>query len=392
MSTNTNFFTADFLKKTVPFFDEIEKTAKKTESCPYIVGGSVRDMIMGRQLNDVDIVVFGCDYENFATILAKTIRAAPIPFKDNFRIMKNGVVIDVSKPRGGDIHEDLGLRDFTINNLAANLEGKILGDMADIDNKIIRCVYDTSFDDDPLRLLRAFRFRSTLGFSITEDTVKLIYEKKHLAPIPAKERVLEELKKTFDGFYFKEILNCPPFLELMGTLAPNCLLNAENALRVKDLEKETEDIFPIFLALFFQGEGAEKFFKNLKLSVRELKIIASLIKTEKQINFIKLDDGLERQKTAWRFYSQLQNIIVFLKCKYPQHNRILWELAKSAETVHVDAAGGINGEDLKALGIAPSPLFSQILDDAKEKLALCLVDPKDIKDYIKKKYNIQDLA
>lgn len=388
MSTTTNFFSTDFLKKTVPFFDEIEKSAKKTESSAYLVGGSVRDMIMQRKISDVDIVIFGCDYENFAKVLANNIRAAAIPFKDNFRIMKNGVVIDVSKPRGENIEQDLLLRDFTINNLATTLDGEIIGDRADIDNKIIRCVYDKSFDDDPLRLLRAFRFRSSFGFLIEENTVKLINEKITLATIPAKERVLEEIKKTFDGFYFKEILNCQQFLELMKVLAPNCSINTENATRVKDFEKETENIFPIFLTLFFQGEGVWKFFKDLKLSSKELKIITFLLKTEKETDFIALDDETERRKTAWRFYDQLKTLVVYLKCKYPEHNPTLEELEKSAETLNIEAASAINGDDLKMLGISPSPLFSKILYDAKEKLALCLVDPKDIKDYIKKEYKI----
>lgn len=388
MSTTTNFFSTNFLKKTVPFFDEIEKSAKKTESSAYLVGGSVRDMIMQRKLSDVDIVIFGCDYENFAKVLANNIRAAAIPFKDNFRIMKNGVVIDVSKARGENIEQDLLLRDFTINNLATTLDGEIIGDRADIDNKLIRCVYDKSFDDDPLRLLRAFRFRSSFGFSIEENTIKLINEKIALATIPAKERVLEEIKKTFDGFYFKEILNCQQFLELMKVLAPNCSINTENATRAKHFEKETENIFPIFLTLFFQGEGVWKFFKDLKLSSKELKIITFLLKTEKETDFIALDDETERRKTAWRFYDQLKTLVVYLKCKYPEHNPTLEELEKSAETLNIEAASAINGDDLKMLGISPSPLFSKILYDAKEKLALCLVDPKDIKDYIKKEYKI----
>lgn len=387
MSTVTSEFSADFLHRTVPFFADIKKTAEILAAEVYLVGGSVRDMLTGRVLADVDIVPFKVTYETFAKHLAKIIKSPAVPFKDNMRLMKNGVVIDVSNPRGENIAKDLSLRDFTINNLACDMEGHIIGDRSDIDNKIIRIAHLKAFDDDPLRILRAFRFKSMLGFDIHTETRRLIEIKKPLAVTPALERIVEELKKTFAGDYFPSLFQDDLFISVIQTIAPACVLNQKNVVRLKNYPYKDEDIFPVFMALFFEGDKAEKFFQTLPLSSKEQKHISNLLRASKNIDFNALESPRERIKTAWRYYNIINDLILLLKCKYPEKTDLLEKLATDAASIDPAKADFIDGDYLKKAGLAPSPLFSTILCDVREKLILGDIDPRDIKKYIADKYD-----
>lgn len=386
MSTVTNRFSVDFLQSVVPFFAEIKKTAEILGAQTYLVGGSVRDILSKRQIADVDIVPFGVPYNIFAKTLAKQIKAPAINFKDNIRIMKNSVVIDVSNPRGENIEEDLSLRDFTINNLACDTFGSIIGDCSDIDNKIIRLVHPNAFDDDPLRILRAFRFKSKLGFEIHQETQKLINLKKHLITKPAAERIVEELRKTFEGKYFASLFADNLFRSVIQIIAPSASLNPENVLRLKGMVDSKGDFFPIFMVLFFEGEASLKFFQRLPLSSKIQKHISNLLKASKNIDFAILDNSYERRKIVWRYYNEIADLITLLKCKYPKKSEILEKLSEDTLLVDPTKAAAIDGNYLKQSGFLPSPIFSTILDDVKEKLVLGDIDPKDIKKYIADNY------
>jgi len=186
----------------IPFADVIIRTADSCGAEVYFVGGVVRDLLMRRRIHDVDITCFGIVYTEFAGLLAEMAGATYVPFKDNVRLVKGGFTIDVSKPRGETIEMDLNKRDFTINNLALTLKGEIIGDPYDLENALIRHVYPSVFDDDPLRILRAFRFVSECGFDIVPETSHLIADKADKINNVAKERIYQEIFRFFTGSYF----------------------------------------------------------------------------------------------------------------------------------------------------------------------------------------------
>jgi len=190
----------------IPYADEIRLVAYELNATVYFVGGVVRDLLLRRNIEDVDLVCFDTEYTEFAKKLSARLGFTYITFKDNIRLVKKGIVIDVSKPRGKDIFEDLNKRDFTINNLALNLSGEILGDKSDLLLRKIKHVYDDVFKDDPLRMLRAFRFVSELGFALDSSTAALIASNASSIINTAKERIFQELYKMFTGKYFKNAL------------------------------------------------------------------------------------------------------------------------------------------------------------------------------------------
>ena len=175
----------------------------------YLVGGSVRDALMGKSFVDRDIAIKGA--EEFAKKLAKEFNATFIVLDPEYKIYRLVLedkvnYLDISEIQGGvnaTIEYDLSRRDFAMNAIAINLaNGEIIDPFrgkCDIENKIIRHIKDSNFEEDPLRILRAFRFVSTTGFELSEEVKTCIEKYKHLLFTPAKERINYELMKLFGG-------------------------------------------------------------------------------------------------------------------------------------------------------------------------------------------------
>jgi len=164
----------------LPFYEKIEKIVKEGGFEAYFVGGCVRDLLLDRKVHDIDMICFSHDYKEFASALKDGFFCVWVEFKDNIRLVHGKKEIDISKPRGEKLAEDLLKRDFTINNLAADIDGNVYGDPADLSEKVLRHISDDSFTDDPLRILRTFRFYAQMGFRIAPETMRKIGDEKHL--------------------------------------------------------------------------------------------------------------------------------------------------------------------------------------------------------------------
>jgi len=176
----------------------------------YLVGGTVRDYFMGIESHDRDIIVMDEDAKDFALKLQKLFDATFISLDEENKIyrlvMRDKLnYIDVTNPVGGTIEKDLMRRDLTINSIALNIKtGEVIdisGGVADIKNKCIHCINDHNFVDDPLRLLRVYRFQALYGFDIAPETVNAICTYSYLINKPAVERINYEILKLFSGKY-----------------------------------------------------------------------------------------------------------------------------------------------------------------------------------------------
>ncbi len=191
--------------------DEIlNKIKENFDNEIYLVGGSVRDYFMGIQSHDRDIIVMDEDAKDFSLKLQKFFDATFIPLDEENKIyrlvMRDKVnYIDVTNPVGGTIEKDLMRRDLTINAIAVNIRtGEVVditGGVADITNKCIHCANDQNFVDDPLRLLRVYRFQALYGFSIAPETIDAICKYADLIKKPAVERINYEILRLFSGKY-----------------------------------------------------------------------------------------------------------------------------------------------------------------------------------------------
>lgn len=178
-----------------PFLKEIPARA-------YLVGGSVRDLILGRQPADYDIVV-DQDAQGVADLIAARLGARSISLGHGanaiHRVATKTVCVDTAAMRGADLCSDLIARDFTINAMACSLEhGDIIDPTdgrSDLNNRIVRMVAAHAFDDDPLRLIRAYRLAAELDFAIDVKTRSAITERCLRIQEPAGERIWNELKR-----------------------------------------------------------------------------------------------------------------------------------------------------------------------------------------------------
>lgn len=201
-------------------FEEIGNIADKKGLEIYLIGGFVRDIFLQRESKDIDIVVIGKGIE-FAKAVASHLKNVKLSYFENFgtaQILYKDLIIefvgarkesyrsDSRKPmvEDGTLQDDQERRDLTINAMGISLNKDRFGELidpfdglSDLDSQLIRTPLDpdTTFSDDPLRMLRAIRFATQLGFRIHENTFEGIERNKERINIISKERISDELNK-----------------------------------------------------------------------------------------------------------------------------------------------------------------------------------------------------
>ncbi|SFC58943.1 HDIG domain-containing protein [Flexibacter flexilis DSM 6793] len=234
-------------------FKQIAECADRLGVQAFVIGGFVRDLILGRPCKDIDIVCLGS-----GIALAEALAEA-LPDRPNVTVFKNfGTAMlrsgewevefvgarresyrsDSRKPivENGTLEDDQNRRDFTINALAIGLNAKNYGQLLDpfggvedLRKKIIRTPLDPdiTFSDDPLRMMRAIRFATQLGFDIEAETFSALARNKERLEIVSKERITDELNKIIlakkPSYGFKLLLHSellqlifPEMVELLG--------------------------------------------------------------------------------------------------------------------------------------------------------------------------------
>jgi putative nucleotidyltransferase with HDIG domain len=202
-------------------FKKIARAAKELQVPCYLIGGFVRDKLIDRKTKDADIVCVGDGIalahkvaEQFNPVPAvhffKTFGTAQIKI-DDFEIefvgaRKESYRQESRKPEvsTGTLEDDQNRRDFTINALAISLNEADYGTLVDpfdgigdLEKQLLRTPLDpdTTFSDDPLRMMRGIRFASQLGYTIHEDTFKSIADNAERIRIVSQERITDELNK-----------------------------------------------------------------------------------------------------------------------------------------------------------------------------------------------------
>ncbi|HEV2903210.1 MAG TPA: hypothetical protein VGW30_08110 [Gaiellaceae bacterium] len=183
----------------------------------WVVGGAVRDELLGRPVVDLDIACR--EPEAAARRYARRTEGAPFPLSERHGAWRVALpderTVDFT-PLPNGIHEDLATRDFTINAIARPLEGgeplDPFGGLGDLGRKTLRAVAAGTFRDDPLRLLRAVRLEEELGFRLDAETERLVQAGAGLVTKPAGERILAELVRLGPAGFER--------LDELGLLAP----------------------------------------------------------------------------------------------------------------------------------------------------------------------------
>ncbi|MCS5490286.1 CCA tRNA nucleotidyltransferase [Algoriphagus limi] len=204
-----------------PIFEKVAKAGQKLGLETYVVGGYVRDLLMGRESKDIDFTCVGSGIElaeevansfefhvplsvfkNFGTAMLK-LEDYELEFvgarKESYRSHSRKPIVE-----DGTLMEDLERRDFTINAMAISLNADNYGELLDpfdgqkdLKRKIIKTPLDANvtFSDDPLRMMRAVRFAAQLNFDIDPDTFFAIQSNAYRLKIVSAERIITELNK-----------------------------------------------------------------------------------------------------------------------------------------------------------------------------------------------------
>ena len=205
---------------THPVFKVASQIVTENNLQAYVIGGFVRDLLLERPSKDIDIVVVGNGLD-LAKKCAEKLRVSKVSFFQNFGTAqfkykdldvefvgarKESYREDSRKPlvENGTLEDDQNRRDFTINALALSLHADTFGDiidpfngLSDLEKGIIRTPLhpDTTYSDDPLRMMRAVRFAAQLGFKIEHESLNSILKNAERLEIISIERVMDELNK-----------------------------------------------------------------------------------------------------------------------------------------------------------------------------------------------------
>ena len=378
----------------------------------YLVGGFVRDYLLGREIKDIDLIVRN-DAKNCAQLLAKRLKGSYFGFEKNNLPLRGEVYTVLIPFRGKDIRvdissferleEDLAHRDFTINAMAWRLEDFLsnrenlidpFGGREDLKRRLIRAVSPTSFDEDPLRILRAYRLAQHLDFAVEPSTRRLIVEKAPLLNSVAPERILGEIMEIFSkkGTYktlkaLKE--DDIDIYTFVGKITSEPILGVEmfeNLQRegftqhlIKTLSAKKESFLGNYglvtatkLAVFLHTfPNREEFLKRYPLGEKLKRFLNLSIEGFQVLKTLPTKGVKDLHEYLKRFSPYLYPIGVLAKIygNYDRFERVI-RFYRRWKEYSKPLIGG--REIIHLLGIKPSPLVGEIL----EKLVLAQLEGK----------------
>ncbi len=208
----------------------------------YLVGGAVRDWLLGKRPEDFDVIVKSRVAEVAARYRDAVGGALVQLDKGTWRVVSRGFQVDFTKVRGS-LKSDLTSRDFTVNSIAISWKGKLLdpaGGLVDLARGVLRTLRKEILEEDPLRALRAIRFKAELGFEIEPKTLEWVREVAPLLSRVSPERVHYELLRTFSAPGYPEaaevFLKSGLLLEIFPELRPMDQVVGETNLLLHSLE------------------------------------------------------------------------------------------------------------------------------------------------------------
>ena len=363
----------------------------------YPVGGCVRDTLLMRSPKDWDIStnahpdeimdIFGefrCIQtgEKFGTI--GVVIDSELYEITTFR--KESAYSDVRRPDwviySDDLKEDLLRRDFTINAMCFDESGGVIdcfNGAEDLKNSVIRTVGDPKirFSEDALRIMRALRFSSELGFSVEQETREALFECSHLLKRIASERIFQEFKRILLGKDSSKIIR--EYVKILAVFFPDILKIDIVRLRlICDIIEFLPKDFNIIMAALYICSGIE----NPKCALRDMLISLksehiAIFDTSAIISaFFDAVDMSEIgiKKLISRYGSRhLLDAVEIKRCmaaarggcieavKYGAVEKFIEDTVASGECLSLDALK-VNGNSLKQIGVKPSVHMGEILN------------------------------
>ena len=369
----------------------------------YIIGGSVRDLILGAVIKDLDLIV-----EGDAIALARTLGniyggkvtahkkfgTAKWFLPKDFR-MESSDTLDLISARSetykhpaalptvkmGSMDDDIHRRDFTINTLAIRLDGSHFGQlrddldgMGDLENGIVRALHKNSFIDDPTRMYRAVRYAERYGFKISEETLDmipgarsfiaklsaqrirheldLILEERNAASMLARLAELDLLQPIHSALFFDGSMQ-----ERLGNLHTHRGLQHPSPWNItKGGQLNDSDLGWLLWLMSFPKDGITSLNARLRFASDLLaSLFAVSMMFDDQSSFV----GLKPSECVERLESFPVNAVEAMgyTVKDPRVKELFYEYISKWRYIKPHTTG----DDLKALGIEPGPRYTVIL-------------------------------
>jgi tRNA nucleotidyltransferase (CCA-adding enzyme) len=363
----------------------------------YIVGGCVRDSLLGKEPYDWDVCtdakpdeIKDCfsDFTTVDTGIRFGTVTAVFPDMD-IQITAYRTDSEYSDYRRPDrvsftdsLKEDLSRRDFTINAMAYHPTkglADFFGGLADLEKKTIRCVGDPSkrFTEDALRILRALRFSSVLSYFIEENTKKAVHQYKSLLLKISAERIVNEFNKLLLGDFVAEVLT--EFSDIFDLLVPECKISERNDIP-KSMISAPKDLV-VRLALLFSDTKenpsesalfAKRTLQDLKYDKDTLQKTCFLVENAS----LRLENGLEsvlkhfkrlspsmymkildvKEARLKRLNAGCEQLKLIEDCRNTAYRILSGDYCWSVSSLKV------NGNDLKEIGIEEGIRIGKTLD------------------------------
>lgn len=385
------------------------RLADRTGVSLYVVGGFVRDLLLGYPNPDIDLVVEG-DGIGFArefarrngarVIIHERFGTAVIVFPHNFKL-------DVSTARTeyyehpaalptverGSIENDLYRRDFTVNTLAIRLNPDRFGQLLDcyegqrdLRERAIRVLHSRSFIDDPTRAFRAVRFEHRLGFRMDKETQSLLTDavKEEVFCHLSGSRLLEEVTLLLSEEKPRRALVRLNELALLRVIHPGLAYTSRLNRLLKSVEEVLEwykvasrewpdsgrQIEPwiIYFMTLMEGlpaDSTEEATKRLRVPGRVARNIQAGHGAARRLSHRSTGRPAPKPAEVCRAFDGLSDEALVLLMASSQSGMVRRGVSKYLATYrHIKPT--VTGKDLRAMGLSPGPLFKKILDQIRE--------------------------
>ena len=363
-------------------------TAAREGAALYLVGGSVRDLLLGRPVMDLDLVAEG-DGPRIAEALAAELggRVAARSQFGTAKLVVGDQTLDVATARleayahpgalpavrPGTLRDDLARRDFTVNAMAAHLGQETFGEIedrlgggADLSQRVLRPLHDGSFVDDATRVLRALRYEHRLGFRMDGPTEALVRrDAPYLATISG-DRIRHEVERICQEARPEASLARARDLGVLAALLPGLDWPEEvhcAVSRARDAGEQTAPLlFVALLASSLTPEGGAAFADRLAMPARWRRVVDHTVALRPTL------DALTQEELR---PSQIERLL-----RGTDEQAVLaWRLLANADLVRVRLASyatelrhvqpRLNGHDLRDLGAPSGPEMGRLLEELR---------------------------
>jgi tRNA nucleotidyltransferase (CCA-adding enzyme) len=349
-------------------FKEIGQIAEKLGFSVYIVGGPVRDILLGRSFQDVDVVCLG-NAVKLAKVFSKKVKGefiyrrrfpnATVKWDSSAKIdfvsarsevyPQNRVGLPRVR-RTKDLLVDLKRRDFSVNAIAVDLNPGSFGNLNDPFNglldcqkRLLRVLHSNSFKEDPTRIFRAIRFSMELSFQIEEDTKKLLYRDLKFLRELSQERLWKEIKICLkDG---SDVLN---YLKKYGVLRVlRFSYPGQGFLERVDVGSIQFGVSPVNTLIMALIE---------KKPVRGYPFQKSFIQQIKYVREIN-NKALRHIEVVHKLFKLEDYSLLYLFARYPKNSIIIENFFDNREKLKPE----LSGEEIKKLGVKESPEIGRLM-------------------------------